>query len=359
MNALRSKLDAEIKREGAIPFARFMELALYAPGLGYYDRAEAVGVKGDFYTSVSVGPVFGELLASRFARWLKGLGSSGLKLIEAGAHHGHLARDVLQWFSRFEPELFRRIEYVIFEPSAVLKERQQQTLGSMAPSIRWIRSWAECGACHSGIILSNELLDAFPLQIVSWNKSLGAWQELGVAISDESYVWTTLSSPDIEEGFLPHLPAELLDVLPNGFRTEISPGAVDWWRNAAAQLNSGYLLTLDYGIETEEFFTPGRAAGTLRSYRNHRLSEDVLKDPGEQDITAHVNFSKLREAGELCGLSTVVDESQASFLTKIVGEIGHSDSFEEWTPSRLRQFQTLVHPDHLGRGFRVLAQQRR
>jgi SAM-dependent MidA family methyltransferase len=359
MNALRSNLDAEIKREGAIPFARFMELALYSPGMGYYERPETVGKAGDFYTSVSVGPVFGELLAWRFARWLKRLGSSRVQLIEAGAHHGHLARDILKWFSRFEPELFQRIDYAILEPSAHLRLKQHETLGSITHSVRWVNSWAECGSSHSGIIFSNELLDAFPVRILSWNKSLGTWQELGVAISGESYVWTTLSSAHLEEEFLPQLPPELLSVLPDGFRTEINPGAVDWWRDAAARLSSGYLVTFDYGFETEEFFMPQRGSGTLRSYRNHRLSDDVLNDPGEQDITAHVDFGKLRETGGLAGLSTAVDESQASFLTKIVAEIGQSDSFEKWTPSRLRQFQTLVHPNHLGRNFRVLAQERR
>jgi SAM-dependent MidA family methyltransferase len=317
-----------------------------------------VGIRGEFYTSVSVGAGFGDRLASRFARWLKALGNSRLQLIEAGAHHGHLARDVLQWFSRFEPDLFQRIEYTILEPSPLLRLKQQETLGSMAQSLRWINSWDECSAPQSGIIFSNELLDAFPVQIISWNKSLGAWRKLGVALSGQSYVWTTLSSGHIEEEFLPQLPLELLNVLPDGFKTEINRPAIDWWRSAAARLDAGYLVTLDYGFESEEFFVPQRSAGTLRSYRNHRLSEDVLRDPGEQDITAHVNFSQLREAGELSGLRTVAHESQASFLTKIIAEIGDSVSFEEWTPSRLRQFQTLVHPDHLGRSFRVLVQER-
>jgi SAM-dependent MidA family methyltransferase len=358
MNALRSKLDAEIRRDGAISFARFMEIALYTPGLGYYERADTVGIAGDFYTSVSVGPVFGELLAFRFARWLEGLKAPRLQLVEGAAHHGHLAFDILNWFSRYEPELFRRIEYTILEPSALLRLKQQQTLSSFEKSLRWITSWEDLPSQLAGIVFSNELLDAFPVQVISWNKALGKWRELGVTLSGEAYVWTTLSSGcvNIES---PQLPEELLDVLPDGFRTEINPAAVDWWRSAAKRLHSGWLVTIDYGLETEDFFVPQRAAGTLRSYRNHRFSEVVLTDPGLQDITAHVDFTKLRLAGELCGLSTIVESSQAGFLTRIVEEIGRSRPFDEWTPVRLRQFQTLTHPDHLGRNFHVLVQERR
>lgn len=358
MNELRSKLDAEIARDGAISFARFMEIALYTPGLGYYESRDPVGIAGDFYTNVSVGPVFGELLACRFALWIEGLDSPRIQLIEAAAHHGHLACDILKWFARHRPELFQRIDYTILEPSAVLRLKQQETLAAMRASLKWIKSWEEVTTRQTGIIFSNELLDSFPVQIVSWNRSAGKWREIGVSHFGDSYGWTALSSGHLKQEALPQLPLELLDLLPDGFRTEVNTTVLDWWRDAAVRLDSGYLLTIDYGLETEEFFAPHRSTGTLRAYRNHRLSDDVLADPGAQDITAHVDFGKLRGMGEACGLRTMVESPQTGFLTRIISEIGHSGSFPEWTPGRLRQFQTLVHPDHLGRNFRVLVQAR-
>ncbi len=149
-------------------------------------------------------------------------------------------------------------------------------------------------------------------------------------------------------------------VLPDGFTLEVCPAAEDWWREAAHSLECGKLVTFDYGLTMDQFFAPERRDGTLRAYRNHRLVSDVLADPGQQDITAQVNFSTLRATGERMGLKTETFESQTQFLTRIASRFWDSES-----PSKLltsdysRQFQTLTHPDHLGRSFRVLLQSRR
>jgi SAM-dependent MidA family methyltransferase len=147
----------------------------------------------------------------------------------------------------------------------------------------------------------------------------------------------------------------LLEVLPDGFTIELCPAAQQWWARMAKCLKTGYLLTFDYGLETEEFFQPHRAQGTLRSYSQHRLVADVLANPGQQDITAMVDFTAVRTAGENAGLKTVANETQARFLTRIVQELRPTDA-AGWPPKKIRQFHTLTHPEHMGRAFRVLVQ---
>jgi len=149
---------------------------------------------------------------------------------------------------------------------------------------------------------------------------------------------------------------DLLAVLPDGFVIDLSSSAADWWRCAALALNRGRLVTIDYGYTAEEFLRPDRREGTLRAYSMHHVSSDVLANPGERDITAHVNFSQLRMTGERAGLSSEEILSQAQFLTRIAEC--------EWqqrppSPAEIRQFQSLTHPEHLGRAFRVLVQSRR
>jgi len=160
--------------------------------------------------------------------------------------------------------------------------------------------------------------------------------------------------PGIEE-----LPEGLLDVLPDGFTVELCPARTEWWRQAASALERGKLLTIDYGLEADEFFAPERKEGTLRAYCRHQLTRNVLADPGEQDITAHVNFTAVQAAGEAAGLKTDGFLTQAQFLTAIAAQIWNGGaSFGEWGSERARQFQTLTHPEHLGRAFRVLVQSR-
>jgi SAM-dependent MidA family methyltransferase len=344
---------------GAIPFARFMELALYAPGLGYYERGrQAVGKRGDFYTSVSVGPLFGELVAFQFANWLAGL-DGPVQIAEAGAHDGKLAADILPWLKRFQPALFDRLEYVIAEPSPARREWQATRLASVAGKVRWTDGFAPDSL--RGIIFTNELIDAMPVHRLGWDAAKRAWFEWGVAAAADGFAWCRREHPPAPDllALLPGLPAELQAVLPDGFSTEVSPAATAWWRHAAAALSEGWLVTADYGLLADEFFLPQRSAGTLRGYYQHRFADDLLARPGEQDLTAQVNFSALRQAGENAGLHTEAFVSQRQWLTQIMGRTGqHPGDFAPWDSARVRQFQTLTHPEHLGRAFSVLVQRR-
>jgi SAM-dependent MidA family methyltransferase len=147
-----------------------------------------------------------------------------------------------------------------------------------------------------------------------------------------------------------------LDVLPDNYTVEASPAAENWWREAADILAHGKLLAIDYGHGADGLFSPARMRGTLRAYFRHHVSDDLLANVGEQDLTAHVNFSAIQSAGEAAGLATESFTTQPQFLTQILGAAMKEKSFGEWTPRRTRQFQTLTHPEHLGRAFRVLVQ---
>lgn len=183
------------------------------------------------------------------------------------------------------------------------------------------------------------------------------WFEWGVAGKDGGFVWRRLET-DIGQ-IAPVLPEELLAVLPDRFTTEVCPAAEHWWREAAGALAAGKLVAVDYGLNEAEFLSPQRGQGTLRSYHQHRATADVLAQPGEQDITAQVNFTRLQSAGESAGLRTDEFLSQTQFLTRLVEKFcGQEMTPEEFAATRARPFQTLTHPDHLGRSFRVLVQSR-
>ena len=231
MSNLAEIIAEEIRVRGAMPFARFMELALYCPVYGYYEKEEDnLGRRGDYYTSVSVGPLFGELLAFQFAEWLDGVVQSpksgaslessvfGLQspdssqqtdalraavLVEAGAHRGELAKDVLSWLSRYRPEIFERLEYWIVEPSSRRREWQRATLAGFAPRVRWAARPSEVGsptrstaASSTRIIFSNELLDAMPVHRFGWDARKQVWFEWGVTLEAGRFAWARLDKTE-------------------------------------------------------------------------------------------------------------------------------------------------------------------
>jgi SAM-dependent MidA family methyltransferase len=363
-------IQAEAAAAGVLPFARFMELALYCPVHGYYEtQKDNVGSRGDFYTSVSTGELFGELLAFQFAGWLEAEArsqKSEVSIVEAGAHDGKLAADILGWLRSNRPKLFEQVKYLILEPSARRQQWQQKTLTDF-PNVRWHNyQLSTLNPKFTGVIFSNELLDAMPVHRYGWDAAGKKWFEWGVAVEGDKFVWARISDslapPNGERagvrGPFENLPSSLLDVLPDGYTIETSPAAENWWREAAGMLKHGKLLAIDYGHGADELFSPARTRGTLRAYHRHHVSDDVLANVGEQDLTAHVNFSAIQKAGEAAGLTTESFTTQPQFLTQILGAAMKDKSFGEWTPRRTRQFQTLTHPEHLGRAFRVLVQSR-
>ena len=345
-----------------------MQTCLYCPKIGYYERQPAqIGRAGDFQTSVSVGPLFGRLLGVQFIRWLSESGGGPLQIVEAGAHDGQLAADILTGLKERGRNTGPRdrFEYWIIEPSPERQQWQRTKLEEFAGSVRWFESFAAIPAGGiTGVIFSNELLDAFPVHRLAWDANGKKWFEWGVGWRDGRFFWERLpsGSSDIEKrlleaGFV--LPAELTAILPDGYIIEVSPAAAEWWRTAARSLRCGRLVAIDYGLEASELLSPERTQGTLRAYSRHRVSNDPLATPGEQDLTAHVNFTQLRRAG----LSEDLDEGelidQSRFLSRVAVEHWQEQPPGSITPEAKRQFQTLTHPDHFGRRFRVFMQSRR
>jgi len=355
MNALGEEIAREIEREGPMTLARFMELALYAPGRGYYEGRRQIGRHGDFYTSVSVGSVFGELLAFESGAWLQEFPKP--VLIEAGAHDGRLAADILGWTEQFYPKLFARLEYWLVEPSPARRQWQKETLKRWGLKARWLATIDELPhKSVDGVIFSNEFLDAFPVHRLAWSATEKKWREWHVIVEGDKLAWQLGSLSMDAASQAPKVAADLAAALPDQYAMEISPAALAWWRKAAERLRNGRLLTIDYGLTEEELFRPERREGTLRGYAGHRDVDDLLDNPGGQDLTAHVHFTALAKAS---GLQTYALYTQEKFFTMIfAGAQKAPESFPPWTEQRLRQFKTLVHPQLFGRTFRVFVQRK-
>ena len=269
----------------------------------------------------------------------------------------------MNWLRERRPDVFARTKYCIIEPSARRREWQKRTLSDYADQVQWQETIHDAPtrntqhATRFTVSFSNELLDAMPVRRFGWDTAKHSWFEWGVATEADRFIWTRMTGTiDPASLGLPTTP-ELLDVLPDEYTMEISPAAEAWWSAAAKGIGHGRLLTFDYGYGTEESISPGRLNGTLRAYRNHKQVENVLDAPGEQDITAHVDFGRMKRAGERAGLKTELLERQENFLTRLASETWKPGAdFGDWDQKRTRQFQTLTHPQHLGRNFRVLIQ---
>jgi SAM-dependent MidA family methyltransferase len=406
LNDLSDILRAETAAHGPVSFARFMELALYHPQHGYYEGPERrIGREGDFITSVAVGSLFGELLAAQFNRWLGELQTPNFQLptlLEAGAHDGRLANDILHAWPA-QPAKKPGIRHLLLEPSERRRAWQRETLATHRHQVEWRDGWAALGGPVHGVIFANELLDAFPVHRLGWSAVESRWFEWLVADDGEPletsdnlvlsegramrvpgvhmgksgtrvtrpsgnrvsqwdrFVWRRGSGP-VSPELAGLIPASLqvagqAGVLPEGYTTEVSPGALTWWRTAAAHLGGGWLVTFDYGLLDEEYLNPARCEGTLRAYHGQRLDGNVLADPGKRDLTAHVNFTALQRTGAEAGLETAGCWTQEQFLGGIVKQLP-PDKLTAWDAAKRRQFQALTHPEQLGRKFRVLVQWR-
>ncbi len=349
MSSLTETLRDRIVAHGPLTFAAFMEAALYDPQHGYYASGRAeTGARGDFFTSVSVGPLFGRLLARQFQEMWSRLGEPArFTIVEQGAHDGALAADVLLGLQELAPTCFPAVEYMIVEPTPIWRERQTARLAPW-PNVRWTHSLEEMGEIE-GVFFSNELIDAFPAHRV--RKSAEGWRELHVGWN-ESFVWIEgpLSSAEVRAA-IEHLP----EPLPDGYETEVRPHAGTWIGEVARALARGWVLVIDYGYERAEYYLPERSGGTLSAYAAHRRIDNPLALPGECDLTAHVDFTALAEAGTAAGLRVRGFTDQQRFISGL--GLLHFPDAHEITAERakeLREFKTLMHPQFLGAAFRVL-----
>ena len=353
MSSLAEILSAEIARSGPIPFRRFMELALYEPTCGYYASGRAaIGQRGDFLTSVSVGPLFGRLLTTQFEEMWELLGRpERFKVVEQGANNGDFAHDVLR-AAKSTPAFAAALHYGIVEPFPHNAARQRERLAEFAGRVTWHAALADL-LPFTGVHFSNELVDALPVHRVVFRG--GEWWERCVSVGDGGdFAWSDgpLSDPALA-AYLPHLP------LVEGYETEINLEAPAWLKAVLGRLERGYVLIADYGFSRADYYLPERTQGTLSAYRQHRRCDDALADPCEQDLTAHAEFTTLAEQAEQAGARVAGFTDQHHFLAAL-GRRVFPDVTDprQLTPERqkeLRAFATLMHPTLMGRGFQFLA----
>jgi SAM-dependent MidA family methyltransferase len=355
---LASLLAERIRRFGPITFAEYMRECLYHPVHGYYSQPEPRRF-ADYYTSVDVHPIFGRLLARQFREmWEQLRRPAEFWLIEAAAGTGRLASHILDFAQSKMPDFYAVLRYVAVECSPA---RCDQLTGHLLPHI----SRGHCqGAVEVpakipvGCIFSNELLDALPVHRVVVKD--GALQE----------IFVTSDRTGLSEKYMPPSTCAIKEyfdsqniVLIDGQQAEVALESCDWITEISRRLERGFVLTIDYGHDSNALFDAHHMAGTVLAYSNHRASEDYFAAPGEQDLTAHVNFTALRLWGKRGGLHTLGLVSQTAFLLALGKGNEFADLYDngmgeaERVRARL-QLKTLVFPEGMGERFQVLVQQK-
>jgi SAM-dependent MidA family methyltransferase len=324
------RLREEIRRHGGwISFARYMEIVLYEPGIGYYAGGAAkFGAAGDFVTAPELGTLFGRTLARQLAE-LSG------PVLEFGAGSGALAETLLREHD---------FDYRILELSPELRARQQSRLGSR---VEWLDRLPER---IEGVVIANEVVDAMPVHAVAW-RSLGI-MERGVSLAGEALTWSERPAQgELLQG------AAAIEV-PVPYESEIGLVARAWMRELASRLEKGVILIIDYGFPRREYYHPQRAMGTLMCHREHRAHADVFARPGEEDLTAHVDFTALASAALDAGVEVLGYTTQAQFLVNC----GITDVLAQANVERALHYaplaseaQKLLSPAEMGELFKVLA----
>jgi SAM-dependent MidA family methyltransferase len=349
--ALTDFIRRTIRESGPVTFEWFMMQALYHPELGYYSSGRcAIGRRGDYFTNVSVGPLFGRMLAAQFVEMWVSLGRpEDFIIVEEGAHHGDFARDVLEAVRERAPDFFSVFRYCILEPFPVLRERQAEALRDFSEKLTWRDSLIDLEP-FCGVHFSNELLDAMPVHLI---RRVGTgWEERRVVESGDGFGFVT--GPITDADLRRHL--ETIPLNSDGpYETEMNLAALRWIEDLAPKLTRGYVLAVDYGHSRENYYAPERRSGTLQSYARHRINPSPLFDIGNADITAHVDWTSLVERAEAHGLSVAGFTDQHHFATGVVTAL-MSEQFEGNADAKTRRaLQTLLHPEFLGTTFQFLA----
>ncbi|MGA2423373.1 MAG: SAM-dependent methyltransferase [Terriglobales bacterium] len=363
--SVREQIEEEIRQHGPIPFSRYMQICLYDPLHGYYSRnAEQFGKAGDFYTSSDVHAVFGRLLARQFEEIWRALDRPPqIEILELGPGRGLFARDVLDWANKKFSQFFGALTYTLQESSPALRTKLQETLHehldagrakilSNEAELRPARTDEDARPHTPMIVFANEFFDALPVEILSTHG------KLHIALGNNRL------HESLHEIWLPPLAEELefLDrygVHPEpGERIEVPTVAQNWVCQLAHSIPRGLLLIIDYGYTRNEQLA-GRHRGTLMGYRHHSASPDPYQAPGEQDLTAHVNFTALAKACEQAGMRSEKLLTQSQFLMGIGGRNQFADAFEDCRAPQERakvalQLKHLVTPVGMGENFQVL-----
>lgn len=371
MNLLKQKIIEKIKKEGPITFETFMDMALYYPELGYYTSPGTVtGRKGDFYTSPHLHQVFGAMIGRQLEEMWEIMGRpSDFHAVEIGAGAGYLCKDILDYLSKLHKatdisegrkDFFESLTYVIVELNPAVEEKQKILLADLAEKVTWVRSLNEFKQTKSrtnipvikGCILSNELLDAFPVHIVEKDDRL---KEIFIGLDDKEIIE---QKQDVSSTNLMTYFKKFSINIPRGYRTEINLKIKDWLKEIYGVLSAGFILTIDYGYTVHEYYDEDRAKGTLLCYYKHRVNENFYENIGKQDITAHVNFSSLKKWGDGLGLKTIGYCPQGIFLIalgidEVIAELYGSSSDYFFEVSKIKG---LILPQGMGESHKVMIQ---
>ena len=358
MTPLAELLAERIRRYGPMTFADFMRECLYHPLHGYYCKAESSRF-ADYYTSVDVHPVFARLLARQLAEMWERLGRlQEFILVEGGAGVGRLAAQLLDFCEVKLPEFYGALKFTAVERSSARREQATRRAGRHAAAKRFSVSAEVPTRIPAGCFFSNELVDALPVHRVVMDE--GALKEVFIGCRDGQFVecLAPVSTCAINEYFA----AQGVTLL-EGQHAEAGLEACDWILEIGRRLERGYVLTVDYGHRAADLFDEHHMRGTMLAYRNHRVSEEYCAVPGEQDLTAHVNFTALETWGARSGLETAGFTTQTAFLLALgqanefadLYDVGQTEA--ERTKARL-QLKTLIYPEGMGERFQVLVQQK-
>jgi len=342
-------------------FAQYMALCLYHPEHGYYTRGgERTGVRGDYFTSPDLHPIFARLLARQAAEMWEILDRpTPFTWVEMGPGRGWFARDFLGGAREALPDFFASLHYFALEPSALDQARLRERLSEdgLGDRVRVFSNLEEIEPI-TGCFFSNELVDAFPVSVVT--RARGRLKEIYVTLEGNALAEKLgpISNPAIAGAV-----ARYANRLEEGHRVEVGLAAVRWMRSVAEKLARGFVVTIDYGNLAERLYTPDRPQGTLMAYRRHLASEDYYAASGEQDLTAHVNFSALIDAGKEAGLDFTGFTTQEKLLMALGEENAFADLYDpgqsevEKLQARLK-LKRLIHPEGMGGIFKVLVQHR-
>ncbi|MCS6941706.1 MAG: class I SAM-dependent methyltransferase [Geminocystis sp.] len=349
-----------------ITFSDYMNLCLYSYPYGYYNwEKTSIGFEGDFFTSSTLSEDFGELLAKQLVQFWEILDKpSPFHLVEIGAGEGNLSLTILRCLQQNYHEIYSNLQYIIIENSTTFRRKQADLLKRNIPGIAVVK-WCSLEEIEDnsiqGVFFSNELFDAFPVNIVE--KKNNKLKEVYVAYNPQRgfvEVVDELSTEKILE-YLAALNVDLTgEEYPENYRTEVNLRAVDWLEKISRKIKQGYLLTIDYGYTAEKYYHPQRFKGTLKCYYRHRHHDNPYVNIGCQDITSHVNFSAIQTYGEKWGLQTLAYTSQALFLMDLglgerLAKLSEGNMGMRELIRRRYQLHQLVNPEGLG-GFKVLLQ---
>lgn len=364
VEAIRDRIKTSARQR--ITFADYMELVLYHPQFGYYAShaemiKERIGKGGDFLTSPHLAADFGELLAIQLKQLWEILGSpSKFTIVEMGAGQGLLAAQILGYLERDFPHFFRVIEYLIIEIAPGMIALQQQRLKTLPVS--WCE-WSEIeDRSIVGCFLSNELIDALPVhQVVVKDRRL---QEIYIGIDRDNLTFVEIVDELSTDRLIDYWNLNGIDLLtdlyPDGYRTEINLAALNWLKTVDQKLERGYIISIDYGYTADRYYNPIRSQGTLQCYYQHYHHNDPYINIGNQDLTAHVDFTAIQNQGELLGLETIGFTKQGMFLMALgigdrISTVGSSGGDIQTILTRRQNLHQLIDPMGLGK-FGILIQ---